>query len=80
MTYGDPARTAGAAGDGSKSLAKESKVGLVVSFLITTLATGALGWLTNLDTSHWSGWWASVAVAGVGTAIGLVTAYLKKNR
>jgi hypothetical protein len=52
----------------------------VISFLVTTLATGALGWLTNLDTSHWSGWWASVAVAAVGTVIGLITAYLKRNR
>jgi hypothetical protein len=52
----------------------------VISFLVTTLATGALGWLTNLDTSHWSGWWASVGVAAVGTVIGLITAYLKRNR
>lgn len=75
----DP-RKAGPSGDGSRSLAKESKAGLVVSFLLTTLATGALGWLTNLDTSTWSGWWASAAVAAVGTAVGLLTAYLKRNR
>jgi predicted CDP-diglyceride synthetase/phosphatidate cytidylyltransferase len=80
MTMTNPATTAGPNADGSKSLAKESKVGLVISFLVTTLATGALGWLTNLDTSHWSGWWASVAVAAVGTVIGLITAYLKRNR
>lgn len=72
--------TAGPNRDGSKSLASESKVGLAVSFLLTTLATGLLGWLTNLDTSHWTGWWTSVAVAAVSTAIGLITAYLKRNR
>lgn len=76
----NPATTAGPNNNGSKSLAKESKVGLIVAFLTTTLATGVLGWLTNLDTSHWTGWWASVAVAAVGTAIGLVSAYLKRNR
>lgn len=71
---------AGPAGDGSRSLAKESKVGLAVSFLLTTLAIGLLGWLTNLDTSHWTGWWASVAVAAVSTLTGLLAAWLKGNR
>jgi predicted CDP-diglyceride synthetase/phosphatidate cytidylyltransferase len=80
MSMTNPATTAGPNADGSKSLAKESKVGLVISFLVTTLATGVLGWLTNLDTSHWTGWWASVGVAAVGTVVGLVTAYLKRNR
>lgn len=76
----DPSLTAGPTRDGSRSLAKESKVGLAVSFLLTTLVTGLLGWLTNLDTSHWSGWWASVAVAAVSTIIGLLSAWLKRNR
>jgi len=76
----NPATTAGPSNNGSKSLAKESKVGLVVAFLVTTLATGALGWLANLDTSHWTGWWSLVAVAGVGMVTGLISAYLKRNR
>ena len=71
---------AGPAGDGSRSLAKESKAGIAVQFVLTVLATGALGWLTNLDTSHWSGWWAATGVAAVSAAIGLLAAYLKKNR
>ena len=73
-------RTAGPNTDGSKSLAKESKAGIAVTFLLTVGATGLLGWLTNLDTSHWTGWWAATAVAGVSAGIGLLTAYLKKNR
>jgi len=48
---------AGQAGDGSKSLAKESKAGIAVQFAVTVGATGLLAWLDNLDTSHWSGWW-----------------------
>lgn len=71
---------AGPAGDGSKSLAKESKAGIAVTFLLTVGATGLLGWLTDLDTSHWSGWWAATAAAGVSAAVGLLTAWLKKNR
>lgn len=71
---------AGPEGDGSKSLAKESKVGLLVQFILTVGATGLLGWLTNLDTSQWSGWWAATGVAAVSAVIGLLTAYLKRNR
>lgn len=71
---------AGPAGDGSRSLAKESKAGIAVQFALTVGATGLLAWLTGLDTSHWSGWWAATAVAGVGAAAGLLSAYLKRNR
>jgi hypothetical protein len=71
---------AGPNGDGSKSLAKESKAGIAVQFLLTIGATGALSWLANLDTSQWSGWWAATAVAAVGAAGGLLTSYLKRNR
>lgn len=71
---------AGPAGDGSKSLAKESKAGLAVQFLLTVGATGLLAWLTNLDTSQWSGWWAGTAVAAVSAVAGLLTAWLKRNR
>lgn len=66
--------------DGSKSLAKESKAGIGVQFVLTVGATGLAAWLANLDTSHWSGWWAATAIAGVSALGGLLTAYLKKNR
>jgi CDP-diglyceride synthetase len=72
--------SAGPAGDGSKSLAPESKAGAAVQFVLTVGATGLLAWLANLDTSHWSGWWAATAVAGVGAVGGLLTSYLKRNR
>jgi hypothetical protein len=72
--------TAGPNGDGSKSLAKESKVGIATQFVLTVGATGLLGWLANLDTSHWSGWWAAAGVAAVSAGTGLLAAYLKKNR
>jgi hypothetical protein len=73
-------RTAGPNGDGSKSLAPESKVGNVVQFLITAGATGLLAALTNLDTSHWSGYIGMVGVSVVGLGVGLISSYLKRNR
>lgn len=73
-------RNAGPNGDGSKSLAPESKVGLVVQWLITALATGLLGALVNLDTSHWSGYLGMVGVSVVGLAVGTLSSWLKANR
>lgn len=71
---------AGPAGDGSKSLAKESKAGLAVGFIVTTVLQVIGAGLSNLDTSGWSGWWAPVATVAIGTVAGLITAYLKRNR
>lgn len=77
MTYQtDPAKTAGPTGDGSKSLAKESKVGIAVTVVLSILVT----LLTNVDTSHWTGWWASGAGLILSGVIGLISAWLKSNR
>lgn len=76
----NPAKSAGPFGDGSRSLAKESRVGIVLNTVLTIGATGLLAWLQGLDTSQWSGWWAMVAVAGVSTGISLTAAWLKRNR
>lgn len=72
--------TAGPNRDGSKSLAKESKVGIAVSFLLTGVATGAIGYLGDLDLSTLPGWVTSTATAAVAAVVGLLTAYVKKNR
>lgn len=73
-------RTAGPNTDGSKSLAKESKAGVatgaVVFFVLQTVAQG----LSGIDTSDWSGWWVPAASGAIATTVGLITAYLKKNR
>lgn len=74
-------RTNGPAGDGSQSLAPESKVGQVVNFGVTTLAAGALVWLNGVNADSFSSfWWGPLLAAGVGTASGLLSAWLKKNR
>jgi hypothetical protein len=67
-------------GDGSKSLAKESKWGLAVAFLLTVVVDGAIQALTDIDLSGATGWWVKLATVGVATALGLLTAWRKKNR
>lgn len=73
-------RTSGPNGDGSKSLAPESKAGVITSgvvfFVLQALVTG----LTTLDTSNWSGWWVPLVTGAIASVIGLITAYLKRNR
>ena len=76
----NPAYNSGPSGDGSKSLAPESKAGNVVQWLVTAGATGLLAALVKLDTSHWSGYLGMVGVSAVGLATGLLTSWLKRNR
>lgn len=72
--------TSGPAGDGSKSLAPESKVGNIVQWLVTAGATGLAAALADLDTSHWSGYLGMVGVSLVGLGTGLLSSWLKRNR
>lgn len=67
-------------GDGSRSLAKESKAGLAMMFVVTVLAESVLGALTKVDLTTFTGWWVPLASATIGVASGLLTAWLKKNR
>ena len=80
MTMTSSATTAGSNGDGSKSLASESKAGLALGFIVTTVLQVAAQGLGSLDTTKWQGWWVPVTTAGIGTVVGLITAYLKRNR
>jgi uncharacterized membrane protein HdeD (DUF308 family) len=76
MTNGTPGQT----GDGSKSLAKESKAGIAMTLLVFWVGQGVVDGIQSLDTSAWHGWWASAAVGALASVSGLITAYLKKNR
>lgn len=76
----DPAATAGPNRDGSGSLARESKFGGLVQFVVTAAVTGGLSWLAGLDTSHWSGYLGFIGTSLVGLATGLGTAFLTRNR
>jgi len=66
--------------DGGKSLKSESKWGLAVTFVLFAAAQGLVDALSTVDLNGQTGWWVSLANAGVATAIGTLTAWLKKNR
>lgn len=76
----NPALGAGPARDGSKSLAKESKAGLAVSFILAIAATAILGALNTLDVTTLPGWAQAAGVLAISHVSGLLTAYLKANR
>lgn len=73
-------RTSGPSNDGSKSLASESKAGIITGgilfFVLQTLAQG----LSGIDTHDWSGWWVPLVTGAISSTVGLITAYLKRNR
>jgi hypothetical protein len=76
----NPANTAGPAGDGSNSLAKESKAGVSVTAGVVLVANVILYLIGNLDPDSTGGAAAGLA-ATVGAAIlGLLAAYKKRNR
>ncbi len=66
--------------DGSHSLAPDSKAGVLTGsiffFVLQTIAQG----LSGVDTTDWRGWWVPLVTGGISAAVGLITAYLKKNR
>lgn len=73
-------RTSGPNGDGSKSLAAESKTGLTVSAILFVVLQIVAQGLTSLDTSGWSGAWVPLVNGVIATVIGLITAYQTRNR
>lgn len=76
----NPAQTGGPAGDGSRSLAKESKVGIAVSSILVVAVPAMLDWLTGLDTSNWTGRWATIGAVLVSGLVGALAAWRKANR
>lgn len=76
----NPARTNGPFADGSRSLAKESRAGLAVSFITFAVVDGIVDALVSVDLSGREEWWAGVATAGIATLVGLGSAWLKRNR
>ncbi len=70
-------------GSGKNRLFNDSKLGLLVTGGLTiafdAVLDGAINAMTTLDTSGWSGWWTTVASAGLATALGALTAYKAKR-
>lgn len=72
--------TAGPNGDGSQTLARESKWGQGVAFVLSTLALGAAGYIGSLDLGSLPGWAVATATVAVAQAVGLLTAWATKNK
>lgn len=72
--------TAGPNLDGSKSLARESKLGNLANGAVAAVLLYAADWLTDLDITPLPDALEPVAVGAIATAVGLITSYLAKNR
>jgi hypothetical protein len=66
--------------DGSNSITRDSKMGLVVNFVVGVAVAAAIGGLTSVDTSTWSGWWVPFATLGISTALGWLTTYKARRK
>jgi F0F1-type ATP synthase assembly protein I len=67
-------------GTGANDLARDSKLGLAVTFVGGVVLDAAIGALTDVDTSSWNGWWVPLVSVGISTALGALTAYKAKRR
>jgi hypothetical protein len=72
--------TAGPNGDGSKSLARESKFGNLANGAAVAVAGYLAVWLGELDLTPLPDAVEPILVAGVGVAVGLLTSWVTKNR
>lgn len=75
----DPS-TAGPARDGSRSLARESRIGQVMTTALSILALGLAGWLIELDLSTLPGWAVAAASVAASSAAGTLTSWATRNR
>ncbi len=66
--------------DGSNSILRDSKVGLAVTFVLGVALDTAIGAVTNVDTSSWSGWWVPFVSLALATAGGWLTTYKTKRQ
>jgi len=70
-------------GSGKNRLFNDSKLGLLVTGGLTVafdaVLSAAIEELSSVDMSGWSGWWTTVASAGLATALGALTAYKAKR-
>lgn len=76
----NPAETAGPNGDGSKSLARESKVGGLVFLVAGTVMTWIAQSVGEVDWTPLPDWLEAIVVPAVTTAIALGVAYFTPNR
>lgn len=66
--------------DGSKSILRDSKLGLAMTFVLGVALDTVITAVTNVDTSSWTGWWVPFVSLGLATAGGWLTTYRAKRR
>ncbi len=66
--------------DGSKSLARESKLGNLANGVVAAGLLYVVDWLGQLDLTPLPDVLEPVGVGAIATVVGLVTSYLAKNR
>lgn len=79
MSSTDP-RYAGPHGDGSQSLARESKLGNLVNGALVAVALYLADAIGQFDFTPLPDALEPIVVAGAGVAIGLLTSWATKNR
>lgn len=79
FTSGNPA-TAGPNNDGSQSLARESKIGQFINGAVVAVALYLADAVGDFDFTPLPDQVEPIAVAAAGVAVGLLTAYVTKNR
>lgn len=66
--------------DGTNEVPRDAKLGLGVNFVVGIAISAAIGGLTSIDTTTWSGWWVPFVTLGVSTALGALTTYKARRR
>lgn len=66
--------------DGSKSLARESKLGNLANGAVAAVLLYVADWATGLDITPLPDVLEPVAVGAIATVVGFITSYLAKNR
>lgn len=66
--------------DGSKTLFSDSKLGILVGFVVTEIALGIVEWLGTIDFSTWPTWLATTGALLVGFIANAITAWAAKRR
>jgi hypothetical protein len=66
--------------DGSRTLFNDSKLGILVGFVVTEAAMGVVEWLGTIDFSTWPTWAATTGALIVGYLANAVTAWAAKRR
>lgn len=65
--------------DAGRGVKTESKYALVTQFVLSVLATGAIGFLGTLDLSTLPGWATAAGTMAVSTIVAWLVAYKTKN-